>query len=56
MNYQTFITLQFRPLLKSFFHSINIDLKNTSGEKIPFLSVGITSVVLMFKKACSNQF
>ena len=42
MNYQTFSNLQFRRLLKNFFHSIHIDLRDTSGEKIPFVSVGIT--------------
>ena len=51
MNCQTFSNLQFRPLLKSSFHSVNIDLRDTSGEKIPFVSVGITRLVLMFQKA-----
>ena len=50
MNNQTFSNLQFRPLLQNSFHSIHIDLRNTSGEKIAFLSVGITRFVLMFKK------
>ena len=36
MNYQTFSNLQFRPLLKNFFHGIHIDLRDTSGEKKPF--------------------
>ena len=31
MNYQTFSNLQFRPLLKNSFHSIHIDLRDTSG-------------------------
>ena len=31
MNYQTFSNLQFRPLLKISFHSIHIDLRDTSG-------------------------
>ena len=31
MNYQTFSSLQFRPLLKRYFHSIHIDLRDTSG-------------------------
>ena len=31
MNYQTFRNLQFRPLLKISFHSIHIDLRDTSG-------------------------
>ena len=50
MNYQTFSNLQFRRLLKNSFHSIHIDLRDTSGEKIPFVSVGITRLVLMFRK------
>ena len=54
MNYQTF--LQFRPLLKNSFHSIHIDLRDTSGENIPFVSVGITRLVLMFRKVSSIQF
>ena len=36
MNYQTFSNLQFRPLLKNCFHSIHIDLRDTSGEKNTF--------------------
>ena len=56
MNYQTFSNLQFRPLLKNFFHSIHIDLRDTSGEKIPFVSVGITRLVLMFRKASNIHF
>ena len=56
MNYQTFINLQFRPLLKNSFHSIHIDLRDTSGEKISFLSVGITRLVLMFRKVSSIHF
>ena len=33
MDYQTFSNLQFRPLLKNSFHSIHIDLRDTSGGK-----------------------
>ena len=33
MNYQTFSCLQIGPLLKRTFHSIHIDLRDTSGEK-----------------------
>ena len=51
MNYQTFSNLRFRPLLKNSFHSVHIDLRDTSGEKIPFVSVGFTRLVLMFRKA-----
>ena len=56
MNYQTFSNLQFRPLLKNSFHSIHIDLRDTSGEKIPFVSVGITRLVFMFRKLSSIHF
>ena len=55
-NYQTFSNLQFRPLLKNFFHSIHIDLRDTSGEKIPFVSVGIPRLVLMFRKVSNIHF
>ena len=56
MNYQTFSNLQFRPLLKNSFHSIHIDLRDPSGKKIPFVSVGITRFVLMFRKAFNIHF
>ena len=56
MNYQTFSNLQFRPLLKNSFHSIHIDLRDTSGEKIPFVYVGITCLVLMFRKVSNIHF
>ena len=56
MNYQTFSNLQFRPLLKNSFHSIHIDLRDTSGKKIPFVSVGITRFVLMFRKVSNIHF
>ena len=39
MNYQTLIDLQFRRLLINFFHSIHINLRATSGEKISFVKV-----------------
>ena len=56
MNYQIFSNLQFRPLLKNSFHSIHIDLGDTSGEKIPFVSVGITRFVLMIRKVSNIHF
>ena len=56
MNYQTFSNLQFRPLLKNSLHSIHIDLRDTSGEKIPFVSVGITRLVLIFRKVSNIHF
>ena len=56
MNYQTFSNVQFRPLLKNSFHSIHIDLRDTFGEKILFVSVGIKRLVLMFRKCSSIHF
>ena len=56
MNFQTFSNLQFRPLLKNSFHSIHINLRYTSGEKKPFVSVSITRLVLMFRKAANIHF
>ena len=56
MSYQTFSNLQFRPLLKNSFHSIHIDLRDTSGEKILFVFVGTTRLVLMFRKVSSIRF
>ena len=56
MKYETFSNLEFRPLLNNSFHSIHIDLRDTSGEKIPFVSVGITRPVLMFRKASNLHF
>ena len=56
MNYQTFSNLEFRPLLKISFHSIHIDLRDKSGEKIPFVFVGITRLVSMFKKVSNTHF
>ena len=56
MNYQTFSNLQFRPPLKISFHSFHIDLRDTSGEKKPFVSVGITRLLLMFRKTSNLHF
>ena len=56
MNYQTFQNLQFKRLLKNAFQSIRIELRDATGEKIPFVSVGITRLVLMFRKVNDNHF
>ena len=56
MKYQTFSIVQFKPLLKNSFHSIHIDLRDTSGEKIPFISVGITRLALMYRKVSNIHF
>ena len=56
MNYQTLSNLLFIPLLENFFQNIHIDLRDTSGEKLPFVSVGITRFVLMFRKVSNIHF
>ena len=56
INYQTFSNLQFRPLLKNSFHSVHNDLRDTSGEKKPFVNVGISRLVLMFRNASNIHF
>ena len=56
MNYRTFSNLQFTPLLKNSFHSIHLDLRNKSGKKIPFVPVGITQLVLSFRKSSNFHF
>ena len=56
MNYHSFTNLQFKKLLKNSFHSIKIELRDTTGEKIPYVSVGITRVVLLFRKISDNHF
>ena len=50
MNYQSLTNLQFKKLLKNSFHNIKIELRDTTGEKIPFVSVGISRVVLLFAR------
>ena len=56
MNYQTFSNLQFRPLFKNSFHSIYLDLRDISGEKIPLVSVRFTRFILMFRKVSNIHF
>ena len=56
INYQSFTNLQFKKLLKNSFHSIKIELRDSTGEKIPFVSVGITRVVFLFRKISNNHF
>ena len=55
MNYRTFSNLQIRPLLKKFFHSVYITLRDTSVEKKPLVSVGGIRLVLMFKQDSKNN-
>ena len=50
MNYQAFSNLQFGRLMKNYFHSIHIELRDMPVQKIPFVSVGVSGLVLMFRK------
>ena len=54
-NYQIFSNLKFRPLLKTSFQGI-LELRDMSGEKILVVSVGISPLVLRFKKVSKFQF
>ena len=56
MNYLTFSNLQFRPPLKNFSQSFHFDLRNASCENLPFVSVGIIRLVLMFRKVSDIHF
>ena len=56
MNYHTYSKLHFRRLLKSSFHSVQIDLRDTSRKEGPVVSLGITRLVLMFRKTSSIHF
>ena len=56
INYQTFSNLQFRSLLINSFHTIHIDLRDTSEDKLAFVSVDITRLVLMFRKVSNIHF
>ena len=53
INFQSFTNLQFEKLKKN---SIKIELRDTTGKKIPFVSVGTTRVVLLFRKISDNHF
>ena len=56
MNYQIFSKQKIGLLLKYSFHSIHIDFRGTIGEKVPFVSVGMTWLDLMFRKASNFHF
>ena len=47
MNYQSFTNLQFKKLLKNFFHSIKIELRDTTVKK---------SLLCPFHKISDNHF
>ena len=50
MSCTSFDKLQFHKLLKNSIHSIKIELRSQIGELIPFVSVGLTRLTLMFRK------
>ena len=50
MKYQTLSILQFRRSREISSHSIQTVLRETSGEENPFVSLGISRLVLMFRK------
>ena len=52
MNYHSFTNLQYKKTIKNSFHSIKIELRDTTGEKIPF----VARVVLLFRKILDNHF
>ena len=56
MTYQSFTNLQFKKFLKNSFHSIKIDIRDTTGEKNHFVSVEITRIFLLFRKISDNHF
>ena len=56
MNNQSFTNLKFKKLFENSFHNIKIELRDSTGEKIPLISVGITRVVLLFRKISKNHF
>ena len=50
-NYQKLSNFQFRQLLNIVFQNNNSDLTDMSCENIPFVYVGITRLILLFRKA-----
>ena len=57
MNYQSYsFSHLLRRLLKNAFHSIHIDSRDTTGGKTPLVSVGITRLVLTFKKVSDYHY
>ena len=56
MNYKTLSNLQFRTLLENSFLSNHIDLRDTNRGETPFVSVGITRLVLIFRKTSNIHF
>ena len=55
-HYQKFPNLQFKKNLKNSFHSIELELRDSYGDKVPSNSVGVTRAVLMFRRTSDNHF
>ena len=51
MNY-----LKSRRLMKNSFHSVQTDLRDTSGDKVPIVSLGITRLVLLSGRVYDFHF
>ena len=51
MYHQSFTSLLFKKLLKNSFHSIKIELRDSTGEKIPFVSS-----LLYFSRTCKTAW
>ena len=56
MNYQTFSNMQIGTQLINPFRSSHVNMGDTSREKLPIVSVGVTSLVLIFLKASNTHF
>ena len=56
LNYQPITSLYFKKLFKNSFHNIKIELRHTTGEKSSFVSIGITRIVLLFRKISDKFF
>ena len=50
LNNALFDNLQYWRLLKNSIHSMMIELRSQTGELIPFVSVGVTRLTLIFRK------
>lgn len=49
-QYQTFAKLQWKRVVKSSFQQISISLRDETGQLMPFLALGRTSLTLQFRK------
>jgi hypothetical protein len=54
MNFKSFDRLVFKKVVKESLHSISIELRNVTGELMPFMALGYTRLTLLFRKAVST--